>query len=133
MTVYRTVADGIADLYAHLATDPSQRSSTPVAALTKVTQVFNHEPRPEDAPKPIVVTLAPLGMDATEFQIAIRVYSSVETDPLAAIADLGTTCDQIISILPPEVGPERWTITYDNAIDCHIAEQQLDVPRDFWS
>lgn len=127
---YLTLTDVITDLYGRLAVDPSRSSSAPVNELPLVTQVYDHEPQPGAAQKPVAVTLFPTGIDPEFFRVTLRIYASVDTDPRGATRNLETTIAEIDRLLPSTVGPSSWTIVYSQDLDAIVGGIELSAGRE---
>ena len=124
-----TFSGAIDNVYGRLAANPTERSSAPVASLVNlVTVVYDHEPGPSMAQKPVSVTVCPGGISPTEWIVVVRVYVSSDAphrqqqDQIAAVT---TAVDDLMVD-----GPSEWRIDYADALQCWVAACPLQVGRE---
>lgn len=119
------------DVYALLATDAAP-IGTPETALTAVgiKKIFDHEPKAGDSYKGLVVTVAPMGMDANDYMVAVRVYSSVQVDARQSQRALVTALQVVDTLLDDSYGPSEWEVSFDSDVSAFVATIILSRGRE---
>lgn len=116
-----SIANAKAELFA-LITSPS--------LPTGVTAAFPFEPPPGQGTKPVMVTVATVGMTAVDYLLALRIYVSADVDAETA----QDTLDDLILIVDGRMtsgfGPSNWEVEYDPALGAFVATNIFLVGRE---
>lgn len=104
--------------------------------IAGVVAVYPFEPFAGQAQKPVWVTVATEGITPSEYQIAVRVYQSVDVDAAAAAINHDFTVlavDRAIGSTG-RFGPSEWVVTLDQELRALVGTCILQVGReDYWS
>lgn len=126
-----TFQNAIAEMHALLG-DAS--TFAPVASLASagVVRVYPFEPGAAGWVKPCGVTLSPAGMDATEWQVTVRVYVDGGQDRAVAQDLLIDATTAVSARLAAGSGyyPDAWTFSYIDAIDAEVATSTVQIGRE---
>jgi len=92
--------------------------------------VFDHDPTPGNPPRfYVAVTFG--GLNALDWLIAVRVYSSPENDVKAGEDLAAAAIHAVEDALGPDVPRSVWTpLTWDPVLQLLIAETVVQVPRE---
>lgn len=88
-----TLSETKDQIYGMLCAD--KIAGTPVPELTRTQRVYRGEPRAGDLVRPIAVTVGTAGWTGDEWRFVIRVYASIDSDPLQVQDDLDTTIQEV--------------------------------------
>lgn len=129
------ISDRRAQLYACFAADPDLDDSAPVAALSVVTRVYDHEPFPKIVtPVALTISLAQTSMTGDDADLTIgfviRIYSSTKANPRDADVLLDDLIPAVDNLIPDDVPLGNWTKTLELNLDCWLASVVVEFPRE---
>ena len=97
---------------------------------TGVTAAYDHEPLSGHLQKPVAITISTAGMNAVDYQIALRIYVTAEPDAEKAHDDLDTLIMTVDGRMTSGFGPSNWDVTYDSELNAFVATNVFDVGRE---
>lgn len=122
-----SLADAKSDLFSRLT---SNADGTPHASLTKITHVYDHEPRAGDTKKPMPLTISTAGMSPEAYTLALRIYSDASKSVPLSQSDLDVAILQVDGRVGSEFGPSDWTVQWVEELDAFVATNTLQAGRE---
>lgn len=95
-----------------------------------VTKAYGFEPMPGQLAKPTAITISTAGWDLEFWQIALRVYQSIEVDAEDAQANLDAVMSEVESNLTSGFGMGAWSVDYLPDLNAMVATCVLPVGRE---
>jgi hypothetical protein len=102
-----TFANTLDELYDLLTVD-TVGTPIPTLAAAGVVAVYDHEPKPGDGLRACFVTIAPYGMDAEHWQVALRVYAAWDEGARAAQSTALAAMIATDNAMTDGFGPSSW-------------------------
>lgn len=95
-----------------------------------VTKTYGYEPVPGQLAKPTAITVSTAGWDPDFWQIALRIYQSIEVDAEDAQENLDSVMSSVESKLTSGFGMAAWSVDYIADLNALVATCILPVGRD---
>lgn len=95
-----------------------------------VTKAYGYEPTPGQLAKPTAITISTAGWDLEFWQIALRIYQSIEVDAEDAQENLDTVMSDVESKLTSGFGMGPWAVDYVADLNALVATCILPVGRE---
>jgi hypothetical protein len=126
-----TFQNALAEMHALLG---NVTTFAPVASLATAGAkvVFPFEPGAAGWVKPCSVTMSPAGMDATDWQVLVRVYVDAGQAPAVAqdlLIDVTVAVGARLAS-GSGYGPDEWRFDYIDALDCWVASSTVLIGRE---
>lgn len=125
-----TLQNTLSELYGLLASDANgtPRTSLSTAGCSKV---YDKEPGAGGWVKPCSITMAPVGLEPTEWTIALRVYVDDQYGERAQdlMVDVTVAAD-ILLAGGQGYGPSRWDMGWSPELNCWVSMSTVMVGRE---
>lgn len=95
-----------------------------------VTRAYGYEPVPGHLAKPTAITISTAGWDIEFWQIALRVYQSIEVDAEDAQENLDSVMSDVESKLTSGFGMAAWAVDYIADLNALVATCVIPVGRE---
>lgn len=113
--------NAIAELYG-LITTPS--------LPTGVTAAYPFEPAPGQGAKPVMITVAFVGMTAIDYLLALRIYVTSDVDAQTAQDTLASLVMTVDGRMTSGFGPSNWDVDWDPELAAFVATNIFQVGRE---
>jgi hypothetical protein len=95
-----------------------------------VTKAYGYEPTPGQLAKPTAITISTAGWDLEFWQVALRVYQSIEVDAEDAQENLDAVMSAVEGKLTSGFGMAAWTVDYLFDLNALVATCIIPVGRE---
>lgn len=95
-----------------------------------VTKAYGYEPIPGQMAKPTAITVSTAGWDLEFWQVALRIYQTMEVDAEDAQENLDAVMNDVEGKLTSGFGMAAWTVEYLVDLNALVATCILPVGRE---